>query len=76
MVMMWLLSNNQIIIGKHFFLFYFENINLFSLKKGLSDGVSGNRHHGLDAYQFADTLILSCLEETDRVNGSSCYTFC
>lgn len=38
---------------------------------GLSDGVSGNRHHGLDPYKFAHTLISSCLEETDRVVGSS-----
>ncbi|CAF3338737.1 unnamed protein product [Rotaria sp. Silwood2] len=38
---------------------------------GLSDGVSGNRHHGLDPYKFAHTLISSCLEETDRIIGSS-----
>jgi protein phosphatase PTC7 len=33
--------------------------------------VSGNRHHGLDPYKFAHTLISSCLEETDRIIGSS-----
>jgi len=38
---------------------------------GLSDGVSGNRHHGLDPYKFAHQLILSCLEERDGINGSS-----
>ncbi|CAF1147298.1 unnamed protein product [Rotaria sordida] len=38
---------------------------------GLSDGVSGNRNHGLDPYKFAHTLISSCLEETDRIIGSS-----
>ncbi|CAF1518488.1 unnamed protein product [Rotaria sp. Silwood1] len=38
---------------------------------GLSDGVSGNRHHGFDPYKFAHTLISSCLEETDRIIGSS-----
>lgn len=38
---------------------------------GLSDGVSGNRHHGLDPYHFAHTLILSCLQDNDRVKNSS-----
>ena len=33
--------------------------------------MSGNRHHGLDPYQFAHQLILSCLEETDEITGSS-----
>ncbi len=41
------------------------------INKGLSDGVSGNRHIGLDPYEFAHTLIKSCLEETDLINGSS-----
>ena len=48
------------------------NQNVFSNKSsGLSDGVSGNRHHGLDPYKFAHTLISSCLEETDRIIGPS-----
>ena len=40
-------------------------------KKGLSDGVSGNRHHGLDPYKFAHTLVMSLIDESDRINGSS-----
>lgn len=38
---------------------------------GLSDGVSGNRHHGLDPYKFAHELINSCIEETDIIHGLS-----
>ncbi|UJR24670.1 hypothetical protein I4U23_006043 [Adineta vaga] len=38
---------------------------------GLADGVSGNRHHGLDPYKFAHTLISSCADETERIIGSS-----
>lgn len=38
---------------------------------GLSDGVSGNRHHGFDPYEFAHTLILSCLKASDRVMNPS-----
>ena len=40
---------------------------------GLSDGVSGTRHHGFDPYQFAHHLIQSCLEEhqRERITNSS-----
>jgi hypothetical protein len=43
-------------------------IFFFKREKGLSDGVSGNHHHGL---QFAPTLIMLCLEETDQIHHSS-----
>jgi hypothetical protein len=62
MMMMLLLLHNQMII--------FLLVLFFYLKKGLSDGISENRHHGLDSYLFAHTLISSCSEESDRIIGS------
>ncbi|CAF1105350.1 unnamed protein product [Rotaria sordida] len=37
----------------------------------ISYRISRNRHHGLDPYLFAHTLILSCLEQNERIQGSS-----
>lgn len=63
-------SNDQILIGKMICVRQWK-YRFLSIVEGLSDGVSGNRHHGFDPYEFAHTLILSCLKASDRVMNPS-----
>ena len=62
--------NDQILLGS-FAVLHSSSLLSSPVRSGLSDGVSGNRHHGLDPYHFAHTLILSCLQDNERVKNSS-----
>lgn len=45
---------------------FVDQVDAEEIVLGLSDGVSGTRHHGFDPYQFAHHLIECCLEEHQR----------